>query len=214
MAETQILTPVDDGSANRLPAPVLGGRFAPFTQFVRQPAVQGLSQDRRNALGHAFMELHFLLVGCLYFEVLVGNAPVPRRPSHFARLGLLLVVMPFHSFFAIAVMNESTVIGGGYYRLLDRPYATDLLQDQYVGGSLTWALGEVPMVLLLMTLVIQWYRSDAREAVRHDRRADRDDDAELAAYNRMLGGLAAHDDELRTVDRGAVDRGAGGAGRR
>jgi flagellar M-ring protein FliF len=40
MAETQILTPVDDGSANRLPAPVLGGRFAPFTQFVRQPAVQ------------------------------------------------------------------------------------------------------------------------------------------------------------------------------
>lgn len=40
MAETQILTPVDDGSANRLPAPVLGGRFAPFTQFIRQPAVQ------------------------------------------------------------------------------------------------------------------------------------------------------------------------------
>ena len=40
MAEAQILTPVDDGSANRLPAPVLGGRLAPFTQFVRQPAVQ------------------------------------------------------------------------------------------------------------------------------------------------------------------------------
>ncbi|MCA0208918.1 MAG: flagellar M-ring protein FliF [Proteobacteria bacterium] len=40
MAETQILTPVDDGSANRLPAPVPGGRFAPFTQFMRQPAVQ------------------------------------------------------------------------------------------------------------------------------------------------------------------------------
>jgi flagellar M-ring protein FliF len=40
MAETQILNPVDDGTANRLPAPVLSGRFAPFTQFVRQPAVQ------------------------------------------------------------------------------------------------------------------------------------------------------------------------------
>ena len=38
MAETQILTPVpnmDDGNANRLPAPVLGGRLAPFTQFMR-----------------------------------------------------------------------------------------------------------------------------------------------------------------------------------
>jgi len=44
MAETQILTPVPnsmaDGSANRLPAPVLGGRLAPLTNFVRQPAVQ------------------------------------------------------------------------------------------------------------------------------------------------------------------------------
>ena len=44
MAEAQILTPVansmDDGSANRLPAPVLGGRLAPVTQFIRQPAVQ------------------------------------------------------------------------------------------------------------------------------------------------------------------------------
>lgn len=40
MAEAQILTPVDDGSANRLPAPVLGGRLAPLTGFMRQPAVQ------------------------------------------------------------------------------------------------------------------------------------------------------------------------------
>ncbi|MBJ7501331.1 MAG: flagellar M-ring protein FliF [Sphingopyxis sp.] len=44
MAEAQILTPVpnaiDDGSANRLPAPAFGGRLAPLTGFIRQPAVQ------------------------------------------------------------------------------------------------------------------------------------------------------------------------------
>ena len=40
MAEAQVLTPIDDGTANRLSAPVLGGRLAPFTQFIRQPAVQ------------------------------------------------------------------------------------------------------------------------------------------------------------------------------
>jgi len=40
MAEAQILTPVDDGSANRLPVPVMGGRLAPVQQFIRQPAVQ------------------------------------------------------------------------------------------------------------------------------------------------------------------------------
>jgi len=40
MAEAQPLTPVDSGGANRLPAPVLGGRLVPLTRFVRQPAVQ------------------------------------------------------------------------------------------------------------------------------------------------------------------------------
>ena len=40
MADTQILSPVDDGHANRLPAPAFGNRLAPLTGFVRQPAVQ------------------------------------------------------------------------------------------------------------------------------------------------------------------------------
>ncbi|WP_395695944.1 cytochrome c oxidase assembly protein [Nocardioides sp.] len=148
----------------------------------------------QNHLGHAFMELHFLIVGVLFLEVLVGEAPVPRRPSHLARLALLLLVMPFHAFFAIAVMNDSTIIGGPYYALLDRPYATDLHADQYLGGSLTWALGEVPMVIVLVVLVAQWYRSDTREARRHDRKAAREGDAELAAYNRMLARIADADD--------------------
>jgi len=40
MAETQALSPIDPSTANRLPAPALGDRFAPFAQFARQPAVQ------------------------------------------------------------------------------------------------------------------------------------------------------------------------------
>ncbi|QUM72642.1 flagellar basal-body MS-ring/collar protein FliF [Sphingopyxis granuli] len=38
MAEAQVLTPVE--TANRLPVPATGGRFAPVQQFIRQPAVQ------------------------------------------------------------------------------------------------------------------------------------------------------------------------------
>lgn len=40
MSDAQILTPVDTAVANRLPAPVLGDRLAPFKQFAQQPAVQ------------------------------------------------------------------------------------------------------------------------------------------------------------------------------
>jgi len=48
----------------------------------------------------------------------------------------------------------------------------------------------VPLVLVLIALFIQWRRSDQRTAVRLDRAADRDDDADLAAYNNMLAKLA------------------------
>ncbi|WP_447765425.1 flagellar basal-body MS-ring/collar protein FliF [Sphingopyxis panaciterrae] len=40
MADAQILTPIDNGPANRLPVPAFGNRLAPIQQFVRQPAVQ------------------------------------------------------------------------------------------------------------------------------------------------------------------------------
>ena len=38
----------------------------------------------------------------------------------------------------------------------------------------------------MIALLIQWTRSDQRTAKRLDRAADRDDDADLAAYNAML----------------------------
>jgi len=147
----------------------------------------------QNHLGHAFMELHFLIAGYLYFEVLVGDAPLPHRPSYLARLGLMLLVTPFHAFFAIALMSADSVVAGDYYTMLDRGFATDLSQDQYVGGSLTWAMGEIPLLIVMVVLLFQWFRSDTRDADRHDRQSSRDSDAELEAYNRMLAGLAEHD---------------------
>jgi len=40
---------------------------------------------------------------------------------------------------------------------------------------------------------VQWSRSDEREARRRDRKAERDDDAELRAYNAMLAEMAERD---------------------
>jgi putative copper resistance protein D len=42
----------------------------------------------------------------------------------------------------------------------------------------------------MIALLVQWSRSDQRAARRFDRAAERDDDAELAAYNAMLAELA------------------------
>jgi putative copper resistance protein D len=45
----------------------------------------------------------------------------------------------------------------------------------------------------MVALLVQWHRSDVRAAKRLDRFADRDDDAELAAYNAMLAEVARRD---------------------
>ena len=139
----------------------------------------------RNHLGHLAMELHFLMAGLVFFEVLIGDRP-GGGTSYVGRLMLLLVTMPFHAFFSISVMGSERVIGGQYFRLLDAPYVPSLVDDQHLAGAMNWALGEVPMVMVIVVLVIQWWRDDEREARRRDRAADRDGDAELAAYNEML----------------------------
>ena len=98
-----------------------------------------------NHLGHVVMEFHFLAVGFLFFFVLVGIDPTPVRLPPIARIGLLFAAMPFHAFFSIAIMGGDTVLARGYFRALDRPYSTDLLGDQHLGGGIGWALGELPV---------------------------------------------------------------------
>lgn len=147
----------------------------------------------RSILGHVGMELHFLAVGTLFYYVIIGVDPSPRRLVPLARFGVMLVTLPFHAFFSIAVMSATVPTGEAYWRDLDRPYLTDLVHDQYLGGSISWALGEVPLLIVMVALLAQWFRTDLREQRRIDRAADRDDDAELKAYNERLRRIAEND---------------------
>jgi putative copper resistance protein D len=139
---------------------------------------------------HLLMNAHFVLMGYAYYWLIIGIDPAPRRLPYLGKLGLLLVAMPFHAFFGISLMGSATVIGGDFYRSLALPFVPDLLADQRTGGAMAWALGEIPMVVVLVALLIQWSRADAREARRLDRRAEADGDAELAAHNALLAQLA------------------------
>jgi putative copper resistance protein D len=140
------------------------------------------------------MEFHFLAVGSLFFWVLVGIDPAPRQLPPIARVGLLFAAMPFHAWFSIALLSGSTLLAPGYYQRLDRPYWTDLLADQHLGGGIGWAMGELPILLVLGAVFIQWSRSDARDA----RRFDRGSDDELERYNAQLARLQARSE---AVDR-------------
>ncbi|PKW14795.1 cytochrome c oxidase assembly protein [Saccharopolyspora spinosa] len=142
---------------------------------------------------HLAMNAHFLLVGYIFYWPVIGIDPAPRPLPSLGKVGLVFASMPFHAFFGIVLMMSQTVIGAAFYRGLDLPWMTDLLADQRLGGGLAWASGEVPLVVVMLALLIQWSRADSRAARRIDRKADADGGADLAAYNEMLRQLAEKD---------------------
>jgi putative copper resistance protein D len=148
----------------------------------------------RNNLGHIAMLLHFLAVGSLFFWVLIGVDPAPRRLPYVGRLLVLFVTMPFHAFFGIALMNAGRPIAPGWYNALHRPWGPSLVTDLNTGGAIAWAFGEIPVFIVLLALVFQWFVADQRLARRADRSADRaaaagEVDDELAEYNAYLAAL-------------------------
>lgn len=141
--------------------------------------------------GHEFMVIHFLLVGYLFYWAIIGIDPGPRRLPYPGRIGLLFAVMPFHAFFGIALMTMASPVGGTFYRSIDLPWLSSIINDQHLGGGIAWSLTEVPVVIVIVALVTQWARQDRRVASREDRHADSDyADDDLDAYNAMLRELS------------------------
>ena len=143
--------------------------------------------------GHLLMTAHFVLAGYLFAWVLVGVDPGPKRWSPALRLVVLFATISFHAFFGVAMISGTTLLGGDFFPTIDLPWVTDRLADQRYGGGVAWAIGELPSLVLALTVALQWFRTDSAESVRQDRRADRDGDAELTAYNERLAALAERD---------------------
>jgi cytochrome c oxidase assembly factor CtaG/putative copper export protein len=151
----------------------------------------------RNHWAHEAMHVHFIVIGYLFYETLIGTDPLPHRASYPLRLLTLIASMPFHAFFAIALMQSHSVIASSYYALVDPSWAPNRLADQTGGAAFAWAFGELPALIALLVLLIQWSRADTREAKRLDRQADRDGDADLVAYNTMLSARSRADRRSR-----------------
>jgi putative copper resistance protein D len=147
--------------------------------------------------GHFFMNIHFILAGFLFFQAIIGIDPMPVRIPHIVKIVILFAAMSIHAFFSIALMSATTLLDNGYFASLERPWATDLLADQNLGGAIGWAMGEIPILLALVATFIQWIREDKKESGRIDRASDRaaamGEDDELAQYNRYLANLNRRD---------------------
>ena len=144
-------------------------------------------------VGHVVMQVHFLVSGYLFYWILIGIDPRPRPLAYWARFVLLLLALAVHGFFAVALMMGTSPLAAEWYGVVQPPWIGDALHDTLNGGQVAWGLSEIPSLIVLIVIAVQWARSDDREATRRDRQADRDDDAELRAYNERLAALAQRD---------------------
>ena len=139
-------------------------------------------------IGHSWMIVHFLIAGYLFVQSLIGVDPVPNRAPYPLRLIALFATMAFHAFFGLSLITGTGLLLSNWYGAMGRTWGVSAIADQQTGGGIAWSVGEIPTVILAIVVAIMWSRSDDREAKRLDRKADRDGDAELEEYNRMLAG--------------------------
>jgi cytochrome c oxidase assembly factor CtaG len=143
-----------------------------------------------NQAGHQLMLTHFTLTGLLFFGPILAQDPWPRTAGHAGRLLELVIPMPFHAFFGVTIMMAGALITTTF-RHSPAGWGVDPMSDQYTAGSIAWSFGELPTVLVLAVVLFSWMSSEERRGRRLDRQAERDQDAELSAYNARLRALAA-----------------------
>ena len=153
----------------------------------------------RSHVAHVVSFLHFLVAGSLFFWVIIGIDPAPRRLPYPARVLVLFVWLAFHTVFSLALMQSQSPLAADWFAQLERPWGPSALTDQRTTGQIAWGFGDIPIVGIIAALVVQWIRADEREARRHDRvvaraqAAGRPQDDPLTAYNDHLRRLAEID---------------------
>lgn len=140
-------------------------------------------------IGHLVMTIHFLLAGYLFAWVIIGIDPATKPINPVLKLITLLVTLTFHAFFGLAVVSATWIIGEQWYLALNLFEVQELMRQQIAGGSIMWGISEIPTVFYAIAVAILWTKSEERRAKQYDRKALRDGDQELKAYNQYLSEL-------------------------
>ncbi|MGI8760662.1 MAG: cytochrome c oxidase assembly protein [Jatrophihabitantaceae bacterium] len=160
----------------------------------------------RNTWAGQLEHVVYVLVGCQFFALVVGDEPIRWRLASPARWLLLAVAMAVDTFTGIVLMQGSHAVA----LLPASGLQVDALSDTRTGGAIMWFGGDAIMALVMVTLVIGWLRrvdtarADEKGWLEQARRAAfaehtgathttaetfDDDDEARRSYNAWLAGL-------------------------
>ncbi|MGH9028922.1 MAG: cytochrome c oxidase assembly protein [Acidimicrobiales bacterium] len=107
------------------------------------------------------MNLTFLLGGCLYWWPMVGIDPIVHwKMGYGARMLNVLVGAAPETLLGLAILSSGRPIASMY-----------TLASTHSGGGLLWVSTEFATMVGFVPIFLQWMRSDERQALRADARA-------------------------------------------
>jgi cytochrome c oxidase assembly factor CtaG len=147
--------------------------------------------------GAAVREVTYLALlapGYVFFWTLLRVDPVPKAYPYLVALWVTGAEVVGDAVLGLAVMADQSLIAGGYYHALARPWGPNLSTDQVLGGGALWILGDIVGLPFLAAQLIQMIREDEAEAVVIDAELDA---AEAAGAGRSPAALAVEPAETR-----------------
>ena len=181
--------------------------LASYTVVVVGSHLTGLMDSiMRNSWAGEFEHLVYVIVGCQFFVLVVGDHPIRWRLSSPVRWLLLAVGMAVDTFTGIVLMQGSAAVA----MVHSAQVHVDPLSVTHTGGAIMWFGGDALMAIVMIALVIGWLRrvgtdqADEKGWLEQARRATfsahtgdestaaetfDDDDAARASYNAWLANL-------------------------
>lgn len=167
----------------------------------------------RNAWAGQLEHLVYVLLGCQFFVVVIGDAPIRWRLSVPARFFMLALSMAVDTFTGLVLLQGGTAV-----TMAPPPGASiNPLTDTQTGGAIMWFGGDGIMAVIMVIVAISWVRrpeaarieaggwlEQARRAsfAEHTGTADQfaedsevdfdDDERRLRQYNEWLHRLDSH----------------------
>jgi cytochrome c oxidase assembly factor CtaG len=128
----------------------------------------------------AIRELTYLVLmipGYVFFWTLLRVDPVPRLYPYGVAMWITAAEVVGDAFFGIAIIADTNLIAGPYYRAVGYPWGPGLSASQVIGGGIIWILGDLVGLPFLAVQLIQMMREDQAEAAVIDAELDARDAA-------------------------------------
>ncbi|MGW4465208.1 cytochrome c oxidase assembly protein [Micromonospora sp. NPDC004704] len=116
-------------------------------------------QALRSHAAHLVMVGYFLATGWLFFWVVLGTDPVPRRAGYPERLLAVLLLVVSQVALGLVLAGSDTLLAADWSTALARLWGDPPLLDQQNAGRLLWSLGSLPLLAVLATLAVRWRRA-------------------------------------------------------